>query len=182
MPVSSHETISQFNFLMPKNLEKHRHFCVSFAWNWSKIKIKNKGGFPLKPHFLHKTDHKISCLLLIMDANLSCLVNIIDAIHNWNSSNHIYWYFTLRYMYSSCSFLKTSLNDHTRTWILYTCKKIVGVGGNKFLINIIFSSVRDFLVKISSSTAVFHVRGGGRNNSYKKISKIAVNQGGRLSW
>ena len=100
MPVSSHETISQFNFLMPKNLEKHRHFCVSFAWNWSKIKIKNKGGFPLKPHFLHKTDHKISWLLLIMDANLSCLVNIIDAIHNWNSSNHIYWYFTIRYMYS----------------------------------------------------------------------------------
>ena len=131
MLVSSHETISQFYFLMPKNSEKHRHLCVSFAWNWSKIKIKNKGGFPLKPHFLHKTDHKISCLLLIMDANLSCLVNIIDAIHNWNSSNHIYWYFTLRYMYSSCSFLKTSLNDHTRTWILYTCKKIVRGGGKQ---------------------------------------------------
>ena len=48
----------------------------------------------MKPHFLHKTDHKISCLLLIMDANLSCLVNIIDAIHNWNSSNHIYWYYS----------------------------------------------------------------------------------------
>ena len=61
-------------------------------------------------------------------------------------------------------------------------KILWGVGGNQFLINIIFSSVRYFLVKISSSTAFFHVSGGGGGGDetihIKKYQKSLLIKGG----
>ena len=42
--------------------QTNRQFHSVFTWNCTTIKIKNKGWFPLKPPFLHKIDHKISCL------------------------------------------------------------------------------------------------------------------------
>ena len=61
-------------------------------------------------------------------------------------------------------------------------QKIVGGGGKP-----IFDKYYFFLGKRFFGQNLFVYgnfsccSGGGRNNSYKKISKIAVNQGGRLS-
>ena len=61
MPVFTHETISQFHFLSQIKQKKNHQFHPVFTWNCATIKNKNKWGLQLKPHFLHKTGHKISC-------------------------------------------------------------------------------------------------------------------------